>query len=600
MDLKMIQRYLFIGNDGSYAIDLTEPLDVPMGIEILTPVVKPAATKEPMQKMKPKKGNSNPKNTGTTKSANMVAKKLNKPGVSTAVNGKDTTETKVPQMSPLLAMIKTTIKNKTLCRTDECLFALAFCAREFPTCEEKHAVYDLLPEVIRSSHDLFMFISFYIELAVKSGHAGFGHGLRKAITRWYEKHTPMELVEMFARAHGFAGWTHKDVIAKVHPKVSCPNKQFLIEAAMKRTSQLGQMKLDESNGKKNGVDELVKAFKRYETLLQFKSAPNVTKALELIKQHGAKTKLELLPRHLRRSAKIWEALYPGLTYRELLNAVLPMQDFRLLKEGDTNANVYAEMLTKRLDALETEQIHPINVQLVEKLYSSGKRYQFLVKEAMHKRSQPEMSPPLKPILDGLKGALDHSILHHPRTGIRYFITLDLRVAHSKKFVFRNRVVTCFEAMVLLAFSIFKREKSVFIGSFTETDLVLSPVSFDESMNWEQALKCCAKLVLPKTKVSLAAPIKLATAEKIKIDMFITITDSLIRVNPSRLPPIAELNEYRKKFKLHLARYVAISLSGNEPSINFPENKDVGGMLELCGYNAYTAKFIEAFAKNLFF
>uniref|UniRef100_A0A182PEE1 TROVE domain-containing protein n=1 Tax=Anopheles epiroticus TaxID=199890 RepID=A0A182PEE1_9DIPT len=662
--LKTVQRYLYIGSDVPFVLDPPQPLNVEVGKKVLEPLVKPKESSEPskatkaipntsetkaQKKVNPKKKNPTGKQESEKVEKKAEENKSKTPKDAATPSGK-ASESGVPSkpLHPVLALIKTTYKSKSLRRTDECLFALAYCARNFATPEEQHSVYETVWELIRTSNDLMVFVSYYIQLATQSGHAGFGHGLRCAITRWYDRFTPIELAELLVRSNAHAGWTHKDLIAKVHPKLKCPDKQSLIDAATKRTSQLQQKKAPEKKGKKkkqqkeNGTappmaapgKEVVqvnssKAFKRYQTLLQFKSVSNAGKALELIKLHGAKGRLELLPKHLRRSAKIWEALYPSLTYRELLHAALPLQDFRLLKEGEPNAKAFADSLTKRFDALEAEHIHPIEVQTVAKLYEAGKRYTARVKETMHTMNQTDICPPVKAVLEGLQSAFEHSFNNQPKTGVRYYIALDLRCVHSRKKVFRNEVINCFQASVLLAFSIFKREKSVTVVAFTDDEEILTPVAFEPTMSWEQAIGHCTGLMLPKTKVSLAAPIKQAEAQKLKVDVFITITDSLIRVNPTRRPPVAELTEYRKKAKLTLCRsvyncvelvgstgvfyeikltissfyynfrYLAISLSRHEPSLDFAPDKDTVGILEMAGHSANNAKLIDAFAKNLF-
>uniref|UniRef100_A0A182KCA2 TROVE domain-containing protein n=1 Tax=Anopheles christyi TaxID=43041 RepID=A0A182KCA2_9DIPT len=638
MDLRRIQRYLYIGGDVPFVMDPPQPLDVEVGKKILGTVVKPRELETPKETeaAPPSASDGTVQKKSNTKKNNPKLKQESEKGEKTKEENKPKTPNDVATLTlltatlkvedpvapkplhPVLTLIKTTYKNKLLRRTDECLFALAYCARNLPTPEERHAVYDLLVEMIRISDDLLQFVSYYIQLATQSGHAGFGHGLRSSITRWYDRFTPIELAEMFARSTAYAGWTHKDLIAKVHPKVKCVDKQALIDAATKRTSQLQQKKAPEKKGKKKKQKGNVtsqqppaaskdtvpisssKAFKRYQALLQFKSASTVAKALELIKQHGGKGRLELLPRHLQRSVKVWEALYAQLSYRELLHAALPLQDFRLLKEGETHAKRYAESLTTRFDALEAENIHPIELQTVAKLYQLGKRYTADVKETFHAMFQTAMIPPVKAVLEGLNSAFEHSFDHQQKTGVRYYIALDLRCVYDKKHVFRNKVVTCFQASVLLAFSIFKREKAVTVVAFTDEEQTLAPVAFESTMTWEQALKLCVGLMLPKTKVSLAAPIKQAEAQKIKVDVFITMTDSLIRVNPNRCPPVAEMAEYRKKTKLSLSRYLAISLSRHEPSLEFIPEKDTGGILEIVGHSANNAKIIDAFAKNLFF
>uniref|UniRef100_A0A182N4W7 TROVE domain-containing protein n=1 Tax=Anopheles dirus TaxID=7168 RepID=A0A182N4W7_9DIPT len=614
--LKKVQRFLYLGSDVPFAFDPPKALDLETGKSLLAPLVKPGVATEHKVEA--------PGNVAVVGSSKSHSKKAGKQPVDKqkttgkdAAGSTDVTASKgaaestiKPVPSPILAMIGTTITNKALRRTDECLFALAYCAREFPTSEERHEVYQLLPKLIRTSAELFMFLSYYTQLATQSGHAGFGHGLRKAVTHWYERFTPFELAELLVRDISSSGWSHKDVVAKVHPKLASPEKQLLIDSAMKRSSQLQQKQTPVRKGKKKatsnnapeakGDPSTSKALKRYQALLQFRSAPNVTSVLELVKQHGAKGTMSLLPKHFRRSAKVWEVFYPHVSYRELLHAVLPMQDYRLLEEGEPNADKFAEMLAKRLDALETEQIHPIEVQQIAKLYRSNKRYSSLVKESIHHIQQPEMLPPLKQVLDGLNLALDRSFTHHPKTGARYYIALDLRTLHDRKKTLFNEMTSCFQASVMLAFSIFKREKHVTVVAFTDNVTTLTPVAFEPTMGWEQAIEHCVGLMLPKTKVSLAAPIKQAETQKLKVDVFITITDSLIRVHPTRIPPLTEMQEYRKKAKLNLSRYVAISLHRHEPSFEFPQDADVGGMLEMVGYSANNAKIIEAFAKNLFF
>ncbi|XP_050069084.1 RNA-binding protein Ro60-like [Anopheles maculipalpis] len=638
--LKTAQRFLYIGSDVPFVSDPPKPLDLELGKKVFAPVVNPVdpeakqpkppvtTTETPAQK-KPKSkknDNLNVKREGA-KAEQGKSNKPETPKATAAASTENKSTTSKPvetvatvPLHPALALIKSTLKSKSLRRTDECLFALAYCARNFATPEERHTVYELLPELIRTSHDLLTFISYYTQLATQSGHAGFGHGMRTAITHWYERFTPIELAEMLVRSTSTEGWTHKDVIAKAHPKLNCAEKQSLLDAAMKRTSQLQEKKAPERKDKKKkrksnaaptgppaGNKETAavavsssKAFRRYQTLLQFKSIPNAGKALELMKQHGAKGRFELLPRHLRRCAKVWEALYPYLTYRELLQAALPMQDFRLLKKDEANTKAYVETLKKRLDALEAEYIHPIEVFVISKLYQHGKRYVTKVKESIHTLNITDMCPPVKEVQDRLDVALEHSLSHHPKTGVRYYIALDLRCVFDRKKIFHNEVVTCFQASVLIAFSIFKREKHVTVVAFTDDKEILASVEFEPSMTFEQAMKCCVELMLPTTKVSLAAPIKQAEADKIKVDVFITITDSLIRVNPTRCPPTAQLQEYRKKMKLNLTRYVAISLSRHTPSLDIEPDKDTGGLLEMVGYSAHNAKIIEAFAKNHFF
>ncbi|XP_050084670.1 RNA-binding protein RO60-like [Anopheles aquasalis] len=597
--LGSVQRYLHIGNDVPLFFDTTRPVDMELGKRVLAPAVHlpPPPGASPTPAMVNGASSSAPatKNVPKSKPKSQKSKK--------AVPATAPAKAPATTLPPVVAVIKRTIKNKSLRRLDECLFALAYCGRELPTGEERHCVFEALPELLSGPRELFAFLSFYTRLATEAGYAGFGHGLRRAITRWYDKHSALELAEMIALSNGAFGWTHADVIRKTHLKLECPIKRSIIDVTTKRASQRPSLPTQKQTS--DGEASMDAALVRYLQLMAISSASTVDEAEELIKRHGPIT-YNQLPLTYRRWYTVWMALFPHLTHRELLDAMLPMQDFNVLYIEEVYT-AYVGTLAKRRKAVEQEQIHPIVVHGIKTLYEKGKRYPLLVKEREQHAHLLEREPETV-VKTALRDTLEHSFSHHPKTGAWYYITLDLRSAHQKKHVLRNSEVTCFEASVLLAFSIYKREKHVTVEMFSDDKQKLYPVNFRKEMSWSEALDHCRLLpettgtkLLSKTKVSLSAPIAKAQAKKQKVDVFITITDSLIRVNPTRIPPWRAMRDYRKAMNLNLSRYICVSLSQHKPSLTFDENAmKVGGILEVIGYSESTAKVIEAFAKNLFF
>ncbi|XP_049529924.1 RNA-binding protein RO60-like [Anopheles darlingi] len=585
-----LQRYLHIGNDVPVFFDTTQPVDMELGKRVLTPAVH--LPPSPCPSPTPATVNGASSSAPATKNVRKSKPKQQK----SKKGAPATAPAKVPAtpVPPVFAVIKRTIKNKSLRRLDECLFALAYCGRELPTDEERHLVFEALPELLSGPRELFAFLSFYTRLATEAGYAGFGHGLRCAITRWYDKHSALELAEMIALSNGAFGWTHADVIRKTHLKLECPVKRSIIDAATKRASQQPTLPLKKLDGEATMDAALV----RYLELIAIRSVASEGEVFELIKRHGSIT-YNLLPLIYRRLYTVWMALYPHLSYRELLDAILPMQDFDVPMIIDAR-EAYVANLTKRRKALEQDQIHPIVVHGIKTLYDVGKRYPLMIKEREQHSNLLERKPQAA-VSEALQISLEHSFSHHPKTGAWYYITLDLRSAHQKKHVLRNSVVTCFEASVLLAFSIFKREKHVAVEMFTDDVKTLQPVNFRTEMSWSEALNHCKQLLVAKTKVALSAPISKAQAKKQKVDVFITITDSLIRVNPNRIPPWRAMLDYRKTMHSNLSRYICVSLCHHKPSLKFDEiAMKVGGILEVIGYSQSTVKVIEAFAKNLFF
>ncbi|XP_052868061.1 RNA-binding protein RO60 [Anopheles cruzii] len=588
--LSTVQRYLYIGNDVPFFFDVTEPLDIELGKKVFAPVVKP----QPLT----------PAVNGASKRSKKVPKLKN---VEPTPKGEQTRApvTTIP-VPPVLALIKKVLRIQTVRRLDECLFALAYCSRELPTEEERHSVYAELPELLSGSHELFEFLGYYTRLATQSGYAGFGHGLRGAITRWYDKFEALELAAIVASSNSAAGWCHADVIRKTHLKLACPAKQAVIDAAMKRTSQLTSYVAARSAEKKdpkkaNDNGPIMDALNRYRELREIRSAPSAAETVEYIKQHGA-IAFELIPKKFRRSAKVWETLFPHLTYRELLAAILPMVEFELLKAKESPiTKAYVSALSDRRKALEKEKINAIEVHEIVQLFGNLRRYKSKIKEKQQRENKGAYIIPPFDVFNMFDEIVDYSLSHHPKTGARYYIALDLRRAHLKKHVLRSCIVKCIEASILMAFSIFKREKKVTVVAFSEDEKTLRPVEFRQDMTWSQALEHGKGMVLQKTKAKLTMPIQNAQTNKQEVDVFITITDSLIRVNPLRSAPAEALQEYRKAMNLNLTRYVAVSLCYHKPSLEFNENSlKTGGILELIGYNASNAKVIEAFAKNLFF
>jgi hypothetical protein len=121
-----------------------------------------------------------------------------------------------------------------------------------------------------------------------------------------------------------------------------------------------------------------------------------------------------------------------------------------------------------------------------------------------------------------------------------------------------------QASLLIALSLLKRERDVTINTFT-AEGTLATVHLDKTMTWESALehldknKVSEQKVLSfqfnlsffinfqkeKTKTSLKIPLVVAKERKQKVDVFVTIVDSIGRACPNKEPPTQELMDYRK-------------------------------------------------------
>ena len=104
-------------------------------------------------------------------------------------------------------------------------------------------------------------------------------------------------------------------------------------------------------------------------------------------------------------------------------------------------------------------------------------------------------------------------------------------------------MSCQAAYVLLTLPMLKRETHVNIMSFTEQPNKLTNVNLTREMAFFQACDHIQAIANRKTKVDICEPIRHAQRTKAKVDVFLTIVDSLIRVNPKRDSPVQVLNTY---------------------------------------------------------
>lgn len=115
---------------------------------------------------------------------------------------------------------------------------------------------------------------------------------------------------------------------------------------------------------------------------------------------------------------------------------------------------------------------------------------------------------------------------------------------------------CMEVSLLLALCYLKREKDVILMSFTSEANILKKVELEKSMSFERALGIVDVVAEEKTEQNLSLPIEKATKDKKKVDVFITIVDSIGHATKGKsTAPTAALQNYRKVMKNNKARYV---------------------------------------------
>lgn len=112
-----------------------------------------------------------------------------------------------------------------------------------------------------------------------------------------------------------------------------------------------------------------------------------------------------------------------------------------------------------------------------------------------------------------------------------------------------------EASVLLSLSLLKREKDVIIMAFSKNDGKLQNVPLNRDMTVDKAISTCSELSVDRTYQDLRLPFKEAFFQQKKIDIFITIVDSVARTCRTGKPPLEEFRHYKKNLNCKMAKYV---------------------------------------------
>lgn len=581
-DSEVILRYLYLGTDQPFYIRKPHPLDVQEGSRILAPIKTLVEATS---------------NDGTASEDSLLARKLAEA---------------VTLTEPPLDMIERALKSGTLVRHDECLFALAFLARTYKSPEDKHKVYAAIPQLIERSEDLFQFVHFYQKLVITG--KGFGHGMKTALTKWYDKHSAVELARLFGADRGCYKWSHKDLLVMLHMNLKDKEKMAVIDAAVggkKKRGGDGKSEVASKKKKVEGeendkVDEKIdeaeekvsEAVQTLRDIKEFKSVKTTAQACQMIKKHHYT--IQLVPAPLQHVGAIWESLFPHMAYRDILQAALVLQDYKLLKDVDTSFSTRYGNALNCVTSVSKSKVHPIFVYQTMRLYEERQRYLNVVKEAIHTANNLALKNVIanETVMKQFYNVLNSSLLNYQRTGLKFFVTLDLRSKQSKKAVFGNRLMSCQAAYVLLTLPMLKREPHINIMSFTEQSNKLTNVNLTREMTFFQGCDHIQANANRKTKVDICEPILHAQRTKAKVDVFLTIVDSLVRVNPKRASPVQVLNAYNAETR-NKAVYIIVSLSRHQQDLRHADMASTRRVLEIVGCTEETPKVIDAYVKGHF-
>lgn len=438
-------------------------------------------------------------------------------------------------------------------KVNPALFALAVAASHGDDESRAYAL-SKLSEVARTGTHLFLFAGYVEQFR------GWGRALKRAVAAWYTEKPVDSVAYQAAKYQSREGYTHRDLFRLSHPESS--DKSF---------QGLGNWIL---RGDASNVPRLIQGM--------VKAHEKDANVPALVREYGLSW--EMVPTEALNDVKVWEAL----AEKSLPLGALIRQLPRLTHLGFFPAlGGHTAEIVKRLtdvEELRRARIHPINLLVAHKTYSSG-------------RSTAGSSSwtPNQKIVDALNDAFYLAFKTVEPTGKNTLIGVDVSGSMGMDYsryssyygeTKPNTPLTPAEVAAAMALVTLNVEENAAVYGFA-TNLVQLPIS--PKMRLKDVLEETSKRNFGSTNPG--ALIEKALKENLPVETFIVITDN--DVNTGR-HVFQLLEKYRKQTKIN-AKLVVLAVTATDYSIADPSDP---GMLDIAGFDSATPSLIADFSRGL--
>lgn len=468
-------------------------------------------------------------------------------------------------------------------KNDQAIFALALAAstqnpdaKGLASSAIRLRALAALPRVCRIPTHLFHFVEYVKALR------GFGRGLRRAIQDWYARWTPDQMAYEVVKYQQRDGWSHRDVLRQVHPKLSAEH-QAVLRWAVGAASDSPRLVSRKSQGHKkdNGVTYgpaaaalpgIISAFEEAKTA----SAPRL---IQLIRTSNLSR--EMLPTEALNRVDVWEALLENMPYTAMLRNLGKMSSIGLVASGSKASKTVAARLADT-SQLRKSRVHPMAVLNALRVYRAG-----------HGDKGKLTWKTVANVADALDAAFYESFGNVTPTGKSLMLALD--VSGSMSAHIAGTGLTCREAAAAMALITANVEPNHFFVGFCAatgrsswgrrdvvTELPISP---------RQRLDDVVAHIsnLPFGGTDCALPMIHATEKKLDVDSFLVFTDS--ETWAGGIHPNQALRRYREKLNKPGASSVVVGMTATEFTIADPKDPL---MLDVVGFDTATPQAISTF------
>lgn len=435
-------------------------------------------------------------------------------------------------------------------KNDPAIFALVMCMK-LGDAKTKAAAVVAFPKVVRIGTHLFQAAE-----AVKSL-GGWGRGTKRAFTSWYTNRNPESLAMQLAKYQQREGWSHRDVLRKLHIDPKDPVKSEIFRWSVGKQLS-GEVKIPNVIV---GMEEI-------------KKVDTAGAAAKLIKKYGLPR--ECVPTQFLNSVEVWRELLmsgDGMPITAMVRNLGKMTSIGLLREGSDEARFVAKRLRDQ-DALSDSRIHPMQILIAHRTYASG-----------HGKLGSLSWSPVRQIVEALDDAFYKTFKNVKPTGKRIMMALDVSGSMTLNVSVAGSGLTPLEAEAAMALITLNVEDDVSVYGFSTTFQLLN-ISKKDTL--DRAIAKINGMNFGGTDCAL--PMKHAEKNKMKYDAFFVYTDSETWAGSPH--PSQALQSYRKSSGIP-AKLVVVGMVSNGFTIADPND---AGMLDVVGFDTTTPALMAEFIR----
>lgn len=421
-------------------------------------------------------------------------------------------------------------------KNDPAIFALAL-ALKLGDEQTRRLARAAVPQVCRIGTHLFQLAE-----AVKAL-GGWGRNTKGAFADWYEKQDLGKLALNLVKYQSRNGWSHRDMLRKVHLKPATPERSAAFHWAVGKPTRFVS------------PPRIIQGFEKAKT-----ASPK--ELVGLIAEYGLPR--ECIPTEALNSPEVWEALLmagEGMPFTALIRNLAKLTSVGLLKPLSKAASYITGRLADA-EGLRRARVHPLQILIAQSIYASG-----------HGLKGSLTWTPVGPVVDALDAAFYAAFANVEPTGKRYLLALDVSGSMGSGSV-AGSMLTPRDASAAMALLTAKTEKQHHIFGFSSRFM---PLDISASMRLDTAIEHITDLPFESTDCSL--PMVYAQKHKLEVDVFVVYTDS--ETYAGRVHPVQALKSYRQATGIP-AKLIVCGMVANEFTIADPSD---AGMLDVVGFDA---------------